>query len=179
MTLDNNYTLIYNIFRKIEMDIIKLAWGSLTTNTTFDDLLVDDLSSHSGINNTLSYYQYDPSYKYAYKTSELDLRLTTNVWTASLNNPASAFCAIEIYPPPEGYAVGEDIMAYISTNNGSNFEEFTNLYQIYSFQSLNLVYLKGEINSLTEYNDSQIVFKIQTANDQDIKVSAFALGVRY
>lgn len=179
MTLDNNYTLIYNMFRKMELDIIKIAWGSLVTNTQLDDLYVDDFSNHLGINSSLSYYNYDPSYRYIYKTESQNLRIIMNPWTASLLNPQSAYCALEIYPPEDGYIINSDIVTFISTDNGSHYEEITNLFQIYEFQSSNVVYLRGEINSLTNYDDSRIVFKIQCNNDIDIKISAIAVGIRY
>lgn len=179
MTLDNNYTLIYNMFRKMELDIIKIAWGSLVTNTQLDDLFIDDFSNHEGINNSLSYYNYDPSYKYVYKTDSQNLSIIMNSWSASLLNPTSAYCALEIYPPEGGYTLNSDILIFISTDNGTHYEEFTNLFQIYEFQSSNIIYLRGEINSLLSYDDNRIVFKIQCDNDIDIKISAIAVGVRY
>lgn len=179
MTLDNNYTLLYNTFRNLELDIIKIAWGSLVTNTQLDDLFIDDFSNHLGVNNSLSYYNYDPSYKYVYKTSSQNLRVIMNSWVASLLNPLSAYCALEIYPPESGYTINDDIVVSISIDNGVHFEEFANLFQIYEFQSSSVVYLRGEINNLVFYDDNRVIFKVQCNNDIDIKLSALAVGVRY
>ena len=180
MTLDTNYTLLSNIFRKLEVDIVKLAWSSFTTNTLFDDLFIDDLSSHSAINNSLSLYQYDISNHTIYKPPSSDLLVvTTNQWMATQNNPTSSYCLLEIYPPYGGYTINTDLKVYVSMDNGAHFEQFTNLYQLFAFQSLNIVYLKGEISGLTPWNNNQMILKIQAFNSKDIILSAFALGVRY
>ena len=178
MTIDNNTILIHNIFSQLEVDIVKLAWGSFTTNTLFDDIFIDDLSSIDAINGSSSSYLYDAANDQVYKPTSSDMIIVTNSWLVSQNNPVAAFCLLEIIPPID-YVINTDIQVFVSSDNGTNYQQFTNLYRLFTFQSTNVTYLKGEISDLTPHSDNRMVLKIQTFNSIDIKVSAFSLGVRW
>ena len=179
MPFDSNIKLIFDKMRQIENDVSNLAWRSFTTSIVFDDIFIDNLSSVSAINWSQSSYLYDSVNDLVYKPTSSDMTITTNPWSASQINPSSSFCLLEIIPSGSGYDVSLDIRVSVSTNNGSSFTQFTNLHELFVFQSTGVTYLKGEISGLTEYGSDQIVLKMETLNDKDIKISAYSVGLRF
>ena len=170
MTFDSNSTFIANRLRQLENDVSNLAWRSFNTSIVFDDILIDNFSSVDGINETFSSYLYDAVNTRIYKPVGSDLALVTDYWNSLLSSPNSVFCLIEVVLPEDTVAINTDIKAYISTDNGENYTQFTSLFQLFLVQSTRVAYLKGEINSLTS-STNQIVLKIQTKERQKTQES--------
>lgn len=105
-----------------------------------------------------------------------DITLVTDSWEASANNPTSAYCVLKILPL-EAITLGTDLKAYVSMDDGTNYEEITGLTVFQEDGSYDFV--KGTISGLTARDDKTMKLKITTHNSKQIQIAAQALGVGY
>jgi len=178
--MDTNSTYLAKKLRKLESNISNLAWKVITTGVSFDEVFVDNLANTNYINGSLSQYVFDQANSLVKNSTGSNLTLVTTARTLPANNPTSSFCLIEVMPVSVGDIVENiDIQAFISINNGGTFVQYSRFYNLVAFQSVNLVYFRGDVSGLIQYNDNRAVFKIQTFNNKSVKIGAYSFGVRY
>jgi hypothetical protein len=108
--------------------------------------------------------------------SSSDMTLITKSWDASLNNPTYAFCVFQI-DSMETLVLDTDIKAWISMDDGSNYEQITGLSIIRTDGTKKLI--RGDKSSLTARNDKKMKLKITTHNGKYVAVYSVGFGVRY
>jgi hypothetical protein len=115
-------------------------------------------------------------YTVGYTTEMSDLTLITETWLASSVNPVSALCLFKVYYSG-AIVLNTDLKAWISTDNGGNYEQVSNLSVLRTDGSYTII--KGSIPALVARGDSRIKFKITTHNSKGIAVSSLGMALRY
>ena len=104
-----------------------------------------------------------------------DMVLVMDSWEASANDPTDAYTVLQL-EPQEAYTLNTDLKAYVSMDDGSNYEQFT----LNPFREVGTSdFVRGDISGLTARTDKTMRLKVTTHNTKNVKVSALSLGVKY
>ena len=163
----------------LEDSTIMLAWDAYATDMTFDDVAIDSFGDTSGIE-TGSSSGYTASAGYISPTASENMVLVSQEWEASANNPTSAYCVLNV-EPIDAITLDTDLKAYISIDDGSNYEQITGLT---IFREIgNYDFIRGDITGITARTDKTIRLKVEGLNNgsntKQFKLHAWALGVKY
>lgn len=163
----------------IESGVVMLAWDTYTDDRAFDDIAIDDFGDTTGIE-TGSSSGYTASSGYIQPTASQNMVLVSQGWEASANDPDSAFILLNI-EPIDSITLDTDIKAYLSINDGTNYEQVTGLAVIREIGSYD--FIRGDITGITSRTDKTIRIKIEGLNNgsnaKQFKLHAWAAGVRY
>lgn len=129
-----------------------------------------------GFQNAIPYVPQFNGYNIGYSTKSSNLTLITETWQSSSINPTSALCLIKVFYTGN-IILNSDLTAWISTNNGINYDQISNLSILQT--TGNYIILKGINTSLTAQNDNRIRFKILTQNSKYIAVASLGVALRY
>ncbi len=116
------------------------------------------------------------NYGVAYEVGARDVILISSPWEASQNNPESAYCVLCI-EPVDTVTLDTDIKAFVSMNDGVDYEQITGLTVFREIGPYE--YVRGDITGLTPRNDHAMRLKVTTHNGANVRVHAAALGVKY
>lgn len=105
-----------------------------------------------------------------------DITLIPYSWEASANDPKSAYAILKILPG-EAITLGTDLKAYVSMDDGSNYEEISGLEVFQTDGSYQ--YVRGTKSSLTARGDKTMRLKVTTHNNKVVRIASYALGVSY
>ncbi|MEW6351615.1 MAG: hypothetical protein AB1646_21410 [Thermodesulfobacteriota bacterium] len=108
-----------------------------------------------------------------YVLQRKNMVLLLNSWDAQQDNPAAAYGITDI-EAIDAITLGTDIKLYISTDNGTNFEEVSDLQTFREITSHSFV--RGD-TALAAQNDHRMVAKVTTHNLKQLKLHAIAIGV--
>lgn len=163
----------------IESGVVMLAWDTYTDDRTFDDIAIDDFGDTTGIE-TGSSSGYTASSGYIQPTASQNMVLVSQEWEASANDPDSAFILLNI-EPINAITLDTDLKAYVSINDGTNYEQVTGLAIIREIGSYD--FIRGDITGITSRTDKTIRIKVEGLNNgsntKQFKLHAWAVGVRY
>jgi hypothetical protein len=115
-------------------------------------------------------------YTAAYEVGARDVILISTSWEASQNNPESAYCVLSI-EPVDTVILDTDIKAFVSMNDGVDYEQITGLTVFREIGPYE--YVRGDITGLTPRNDRAMRLKVTTHNGANVRIHAAALGVKY
>lgn len=156
----------------IESNQSMIAWDIYSSSTTFDDININDFEDQSGVDTTLSQNQiYDAGNDW-WRASVL----VTCSWEASVVNPSACYTVVRV-EAQESYTAGTDFKAYVSTTDGTFWEEFEDL-DVYREWGSNTDFLRGDISVLSAMGDQTMRLKLTNAG-KDIPIAAVSLGVKY
>lgn len=163
----------------LQSGAVMLAWDTYTDDRTFDDIAVDNFGDTTGIE-TASSSGYTASSGYVQPTASQNMVLVSQEWEASANDPTSAFVMLNI-EPINSITLDTDLKAYISIDDGSNYEQITGLA---IFREIgNYDFIRADLSSITARTDKTIRLKITShnngSNTKQFKLHAWALGVKY
>lgn len=112
-----------------------------------------------------------------YAGEPVDITLLFNAYEASTDDPTDAFCLLQLNKVDD-YATNTDIKAWISIDNGSNWEQLQLEYN--PFRTFGTVeYVRGDLSGITPRGDATCLFKITSHNGKDIRVSGVAFGLKW
>lgn len=110
-------------------------------------------------------------------TEYVALDLRTNGWEASANDPTDGYVVLDV-EPVDSITNNTDIKAYISIDNGSNYEQVT--LESTPFREIgDHDYIRGDISGITARTDKTIRFKVTSHNSKNFKVHGLGGGVKY
>lgn len=163
----------------LESGAVMLAWDTYTDDRYFDDIATDNFADTTGIE-TGSSSGYTASSGYISPTASQDMVLISQEWEASANNPTTAFVMLNV-EPVNAITLDTDLKAYISIDDGTNYEQITGLA---IFREIgNYDFIRGDITGITARTDKTIRLKItghnNGSNTKQFKLHAWALGVKY
>jgi hypothetical protein len=108
-----------------------------------------------------------------YDQSASDISFITIPYEVSDNDPSSAYCVLKILKG-EAYTINTDLKAWVSIDNGANWEQITELSVLFSVGSVD--YLRGDLVGVTERGDATCLFKITTHNGKSLGIEGIAFG---
>jgi hypothetical protein len=163
----------------LEDSTVMLAWDTYSDDRAFDDIATDSFADTTGIE-TGSSSGYTASTGYIFPTASQNMVLVSQEWEASANDPNDAYVVLNV-EPIDAITLGTDLKAYISINDGTNYEEITGLT---TFRELgNYDFIRGDLTGITARTDKTIRLKIEGLNNgsntKQFKLHAWALGVKY
>ena len=97
-------------------------------------------------------------------------------WEASVNDPTSAYCLLDI-EPTDSITLDTDLKAWVSINDGTNYEQITGLSIVGTNGTHN--YVRGDISSITARTDKTIRLKVTSHNSKQLKLHNWSIGVKY
>ena len=97
-------------------------------------------------------------------------------WEASVNDPTSAYCLLDI-EPVDSITLDTDLKAWISINDGTNYEQITGLSIVGTNGTHN--YVRGDISNITARTDKTIRLKVTSHNSKQLKLHNWSIGVKY
>lgn len=163
----------------IESGVVMLAWDTYTDDRYFDDIAADTFGDTTGIEIGSS-SGYTASSGYVQPTANQNMVLVSQEWEASANDPDSAFILLNI-EPVNAITLDTDLKAYVSINDGTNYEQVTGLAVIREIGNYDFV--RGDITGITSRTDKTIRIKIEGLNNgsntKQFKLHSWAVGVRY
>lgn len=167
------------IIKPVEDSLVMVAWDTYADDTLFDDIATDSFADTTGIE-TGSSTGYTASTGYISPTASQNMVLVSQEWEASINNPTRAYVVLNV-EPINAISLGTDLKAFISINDGTNYEEITGLA---IFREIgNYDFIRGDITGITARTDKTIRLKItglnNESNTKQFKLHAWALGVKY
>jgi hypothetical protein len=115
-------------------------------------------------------------YTTSYSIDVSNITFITNNWDASSINPTYVYCIL-LLTVMDSMVPNTDLKLYVSTDNGSNYTQITNLIVLNTVGTQ--VYVRGELTGLTQRGTKSIRMKITTHNDKDIRIGAVSMGLRY
>ena len=144
--------------------------GRSTVGTAFYELeLVECETETTTPTFTKTTFNHDTEYV------ALDLR--TSGWEASANDPSDGYVVLDV-EPIDSITNNTDIKAYISINDGSNYEEVT--LDASPFKTLGShQYVRGDIIDITARTDKTVRFRVTSHNLKALKVHGIGGGVKY
>ncbi len=99
------------------------------------------------------------------------------VYTWGGFNSSGVYNSMFVYDPSLEFDPQTDVSAWISINDGEDFQQFPNLDL---FQRVNeRYYLRGDISGISGKGAKQVRLKVQGNNQKDIKINAVSTGVKY
>lgn len=184
------------------------SWTTLHTVTNFTSWTVNTWSSYWTFNNATSYAYYrvtisamaggnntgmqeiqlveaetttaTPTFTkttFNHDTEHVALDLRTNGWEASANDPTDGYIVLDV-EPVDAITHNTDIKAYMSIDNGSNYEQVT--LESTPFREIGAHdYIRGDISGITARTDKTIRFKLTSHNSKNFKVHGLGGGVKY
>ena len=158
----------------IEDALIMMGWEVYSQDIAFDDIYIDDFTDETGIDTGNSTATYSSSGSYYSNTAMV---LISNSWEASVNNPTSAYCVIDL-EPVDAVTLNTDVKAWISIDDGSNYEQITlesSPFRIIGAHN----YIRGDVSSITARTDKTIRIKLTGYNTKSIKLHGWGCGVKY
>ena len=155
----------------IEDALIMMGWEVYSQDIAFDDIYIDDFTDETGIDTGNSTATYSSSGSYYSNTAMV---LISNSWEASVNNPTSAYCVIDL-EPVDAVTLNTDVNAWISIDDGSNYEQI-NLDAAFRVSGSHN-YIRGDLSGITAQTDKTIRLKVTGHNDKSIKLHAWSIGV--
>ena len=164
-----------NILRPLESMLVMLAWDTYSDDRQFDDIASDTFGDTSGIE-TSSSSGYTASTGYISPTTSENMVLVSQEWEASANDPTSAFVLLNV-EPLEAITLNTDIKAYISIDDGANYQQVTGLSIFREIGDND--FIRGDISGLIARTDKTIRIKVTTHNTKTLKLHAWAVGVKY
>lgn len=110
-------------------------------------------------------------------TEYVALDLRTNGWEASANDPTDGYVVLDV-EPVDAITNNTDIKAYMSIDNGSNYEQVT--LESTPFREIGAHdYIRGDISGITSRIDKTIRFRLTSHNSKNFKVHGLGGGVKY
>lgn len=110
-------------------------------------------------------------------TEHVALDLRTNGWEASANDPTDGYVVLDV-EPVDAITNNTDIKAYMSIDNGSNYEQVT--LEATPFREIGAHdYIRGDISGITSRTDKTIRFKVTSHNSKNFKLHGLGGGVKY
>ena len=97
-------------------------------------------------------------------------------WEASVNDPTSAYCLLDI-EPTDSITLDTDLKAWVSINDGTNYEQITGLSIVGTNGTHN--YVRGDISNITARTDKTIRLKVTSHNSKQLKLHSWSIGVKY
>ena len=156
----------------IEDAFMQIAWDTYNEDIAFDDLYVDDFTDQTGIDTVNSTATYSSGYY-----SNTAMVLISNGWEASVNNPTTAYCVLDI-EPIDSVTYNIDAKAWVSIDDGSHYEQVTLESSAFRVTG-NHNYVRGDISGITARADKTIRIKVTGHNNKSIKLHGWACGVKY
>ena len=112
---------------------------------------------------------------FTYDQAAVSLSLVTTSWEAYETNPDHAYCMLMI-KPNEAFTINTDLRAYVSMDDGSNYEQIN--FDTSPFREIgDKDFYRGDHSGLTPRADKTMRLKVVC--DKDIEIHAVALGVKY
>ena len=106
-----------------------------------------------------------------------DIVFVTNSWEASVNDPKSGYCVLDI-EPTDAITPNTDLKAYVTIDDGSHYEQIT--LEALPFREVGVHdYIRGDISSITARTDKTIRLKLTSHNTKALKIHGVANGVKY
>ena len=102
--------------------------------------------------------------------------LISESWEASVNDPTSAYCLLDI-EPTDSITLDTDLKAWVSINDGTNYEQITGLSIVGTNGTHN--YVRGDISNITARTDKTIRLKVTSHNSKQLKLHSWSIGVKY
>ena len=115
-------------------------------------------------------------YNVSYYIGSENITFFSRSWASSKVNPKVCFCNL-VLTSSETLIPNSDFAVYISTDNGQNYSQITNLIVLNSTGTQ--IYYQGEISDLISRNTKDIKLKIRTFNLKDIRINNISMGLRY
>ena len=163
----------------LESALVMMAWDVYTDDRYFDDIATDSFADTTGIE-TGSSSGYTSSSGYISPTANQNMVLVSQEWEASTNDPLEAFVLLSI-EPTNAITLDTDLKAWISIDDGTNYQQITGLAIVREIGSYDFV--RGELASVTARGDKTIRLKItghnNSSNTKQFKLHSWACGVRY
>lgn len=140
-----------------------------TSVQIFEIKLLEATTSTATPTYTKTTFNHDTEY------AALDLR--TNGWEASANDPTDGYVVLDV-EPVDSITNNTDIKAYLSIDNGSNYEQVT--LESTPFREIgDHDYIRGDISGITARTDKTIRFKVTSHNSKNFKLHGLGGGVKY
>jgi hypothetical protein len=117
------------------------------------------------------------SYSVSYAVPSSDLTIITKQWLASVNNPVSSLCLLDI-KPLDSIILDVDINVWISMDDGVTYDQISGLTILRNDSDGHQI-IKGINTVLTARDDKRMRLKVITHNSKRIEVHAIGAALRY